>query len=749
MTDGVNSFVLSGGIGSRLWPFSRADHPKQFHRLRGAHSMLRNTVRRLRDDDGLFGPTRIIASADHAQLVWQDCVAEGVLAEQCFFEPVGRNTAAAVAVATLSILAEQGDGLVLIVPADHEVTTADQFHRSVASGIDAAQSGALVVFGVKPTRPETGFGYVKTGEAAANACGVRSVERFIEKPDAEKAMRYLASGDYFWNSGMILFRASKMAEHFQSHAPDIWAGVKAAFVKAEQQAVGQFLPADLYDTVRAEAVDTAILEKAEPIALVPARFQWSDIGSWEALYELAEKDPAGNAMMGDVVALDCENCYFHNEGQLVTAHGLRDLAVVSTRDATFVAPLKSSQEVRGVFQKLDLGDRSEIRITAGLSKAKDAGANAKRVRHWLENMAFPLWAEIGPDRNHGGFHEALGFDGVSLNRPKRLRTMARQTWCFAKAQANDWLPQADTLVDHGMDWLEQSASEGVGFPAVQVHDGAILDAAVDAYDMAFVLLACASAHAAGNARALPLGKTVLQRLEDQFRDTANGAWFETADGASDKRRANPHMHLLEAFLEWHAATGCGRALSHADDLVSLFQNRFFDRDNWAVIEVLDSRFRKFAGPEGEVTEPGHHFEWAWLLGEHARQRGRNHPDEARKVYATGVSQGSNRKTGLAWASMTPLGVPIERVHRSWPQAEALKAAIMLDRTGEQEMTGEIEARMDRLFIWHLDEAPDGLWVDRRDAEGVSTAQDVPASIFYHIVGGMMAYLDHHGKLAAG
>ncbi len=742
----VHSFVLSGGIGSRLWPFSRADNPKQFHRLTGAHSMLRNTIRRFSESDGLFGPVNVIASADHAQIVRQETVVEGVLAEQCLFEPTGRNTAAAVALAAQEILEKHGDGLVLIVPSDHEITTINQFHDTISSGVASAHAGALVVFGITPTRPETGYGYVKTGDH--DATGTLRVERFVEKPDTQTAERYLQSGGYFWNAGMILFQASTMAGHFKALAPEIWQGVEASRAAASTELAGSFLPMEEYSKIPSHPVDTVILENAENITLVPAQFKWSDIGSWQSLYEIAEKDERNNVSIGDVVAVDCEGSYFHNEGPLISAYGLKGMAVISTDDATFVAPLEHSQDVKNVFQKLDQGNRSEVRVSVGLSRAKNPGTNVERVHRWLTEIGLPLWAKIGVDHVHGGFHEVLGFDEKSLNKPKRLRTMARQTWCFAQAAKHNWCEGADALVHHGLDWLDAAANAEVPFASVASVDGKPENTRMDAYDQSFVLLAAAAALDAGFERARPLGELVLQTFSEKFFDADNNAWFETSEGASLERRANPHMHLLEAFLAWQEVTGSKEAQTYADGIVELFRTKFFDRDNWAVIEVLGPNFEPLASDKGELTEPGHHFEWAWLLGEHARQRGQAHADEARKVYATGVSQGLSRKTNLGWASITRDGVPIDRHHRSWPQAEALKAAIILDRTGKQELAGEIEARVDRLFAWHLDNAPEGLWVDRIDEHGVATATDVPASILYHIVGAFQAYLNHFGDRSA-
>jgi len=739
----VHSFVLSGGIGSRLWPFSRADNPKQFHRLTGAHSMLRNTIRRFGGNNQLFGPVRVIASADHAQIVRQETVVEGVLSDQCLFEPTGRNTAAAVALAAQDILDKEGDGLVLIVPSDHEINTTDEFHSTISDGIASAESGALVVFGITPTRPETGYGYVKTH--GHDETGALKVERFVEKPDVDTAQKYLKDGGYYWNAGMILFRASVMAEHFQTLAPEIWSGVKAARSKAVSGLAGSFLPLEEYAAVPSHPVDTVILENAKNISLVPAQFKWSDIGSWQSLYEIATKDGRGNVSIGDVVAVDCDDSYFHNEGPLISAYGLKGMAVISTDDATFVAPLEHSQDVKNVFQELDQGNRSEVRVSVGLSRAKSPGTNVERVHRWLTEIGLPLWAKIGPDFENGGFHEAVGFDEVSLNKPKRLRTMARQTWCFAQAAKYGWCEDADKLVHHGLDWLEATANADSPFACITSVDGKPQSNHMDAYDQSFVLLAAAAAVDAGFERAKPLGNFVLKTFKEKFFDEVNNGWFETSAGASQERRANPHMHLLEAFLAWHETTGSAETKKYADDIVELFRTKFFDRENWAVIEVLGKNYEPLATDKGEITEPGHHFEWAWLLGEHARQRGQSHPDEARKVYATGVSQGLSRKTNLGWASITRDGVPIDRYHRSWPQAEALKAAIILDRTGKQELAGEIEARVDRLFAWHLDNAPEGLWVDRIDENGVATATDVPASILYHIVGAFQAYLNHFGK----
>ena len=739
MSEKILGFVMSGGVGSRLWPLSREDNPKQFHAFSGADTMLVKTVKRLSARSGGPVSVNLIAAERHAERVLFDLEGIDLKGGRSIFEPRGRNTAAAVAVAAQLAL-NNGDALALVVPSDHEITTTADFWATVELGVPTAAAGQICVFGIQPSHAETGYGYIESGPETAGQAQ-RAVRRFVEKPDAAKAQTYLDAGNYFWNAGIFLFRASVMRDAFLRHAPDIWRDVDAAMQQSENDISGLYLPEEEYGTIRAESVDVAIMEKSEDIAVVPALFRWSDLGSWQSLLDVSATDDDGNVIIGDVVAFDCKNSYLRSEGRLLSAIGLRDMAVVATQDATFVAPVSKSQNVKQIVERLEKTGRLETRVTPVHDRMPDAGAHVKRIRHWLFEETLPLWSTAGVDTINGGFHEALTFHTEPVPRPKRMRTMGRQIYAFGVAHEMGWKGPSLDLIDHGICFIEKHGrSVSGGWVRTLSVDGSVLDGVEDSYDHASILLALAYAQKAGHPRALGLGQETFAFL-DRHLAVDGGASFKETTGSLLPRRSNPHMHLLEAFMAWHRVTGDKSFLDRAAKIVDLFERHFFDAENWALLEFFDEDWSPMAGEKGEWTEPGHHFEWASLLAAYSVLSGQSRYNAlARKLYSSAIANGLNRATGLAYDAVTKTGIPLIRTSRSWAQTEALKAAMALDKIGGPDMKPEIEARVGRLFRWHIESAPEGLWIDMIDEKGRAKSQDVPASIFYHLVFALTEYL---------
>ncbi|MER9920303.1 MULTISPECIES: mannose-1-phosphate guanylyltransferase/mannose-6-phosphate isomerase [unclassified Mesorhizobium] len=739
MSERIVSFVMSGGVGSRLWPLSREDNPKQFHDLSGDGSMLAKTLRRLTARPEGETPIFLIAAERHAERVHADLAGLDLAGGGPLFEPTGRNTAAAVALAALRTLSEFGDSLVLVVPSDHEIATPKQFWQSVEAGSQAALAGRLVVFGIKPTQPETGYGYI---EVAAESAGVFDVSRFVEKPDLAIAQSYLRAGTFYWNTGIFLFRAGAMRDAFAAFQPDIWQATEAAYKAATSDLSGLYMPLDLYAAIPSNSIDYAIMERAKDIVMVPAGFRWNDLGSWQSLLDVGPADANGNVVVGDVVAIDCENSYIRSDGRLLSAIGMKDVAIVSTADATFVAPVSHSQHVKKIVEQLEKSGRLETRFTPAHDRVIESGAWRRRVHHWLFEETLPLWSTSGVDERHGGFHEALGFDGNPLLKPKRMRTTARQVYAFAVARARGWDGPADRLISHGIAFMAgKGRTDRGGWVRTLNVDGSVADPTEDAYDHSCVLLALAHAHMCGNPDALRLGQETFVFLDAHLEDSRMTGFLETSDGEGE-RRSNPHMHLLEAFLAWYEATGDRTYLRRAARIIDLFRSHFFDAESWTLGEYFDAGWKPTAGEKGTWTEPGHHFEWASLLTDFVAHSGQGELSNfARKLYASAIANGLNRATGLAYGAVSRQGLPLDLVSRSWPQAEAIKAAIALDGPGGPDLKPEIEARVGRLFRWHIDPAPLGLWIDRIDERGRSLASDVPASIFYHLVCALTQYLD--------
>ncbi|MES0151660.1 sugar phosphate nucleotidyltransferase, partial [Mesorhizobium sp. M0012] len=533
MTERIVSFVMSGGVGSRLWPLSREDNPKQFHDFSGDGSMLAKTLRRLTARPEGETPVFLIASERHADRVHADIAGHELSGGGPLFEPTGRNTAAAVALASLRTLSEFGDSLVLVVPSDHEIATPQQFWRSIEAGTAAARQGRLVVFGIKPAQPETGYGYI---EVAGERDGICDVSRFVEKPDLATAQSYLKAGNFYWNTGIFLFRASAMRDAFMAFQPDIWSATEAAYQAATSDLSGLYMPLDLYAAIPSTSIDYAIMERASGIAMVPAGFRWNDLGSWQSLLDVGPSDTQGNVIVGDVVAIDCENSYIRSDGRLLSAIGLKDVAIVSTADATFVAPVSHSQNVKKIVEQLEKSGRLETRFTPADDRVIESGAWQRRVHHWLFEETVPLWSTVGVDERHGGFHEALGFDAAPLMKPKRMRTQARQIYAFAVAKARGWNGPADRLISHGLEFMARHGrTNNGGWVRTLNVDGTVADAAEDAYDHSCVLLALAHAHMCGNPDALRLGQETFAFIDAHLEDERLTGFRETSSGEGERR----------------------------------------------------------------------------------------------------------------------------------------------------------------------------------------------------------------------
>ncbi|HJS36421.1 MAG TPA: mannose-1-phosphate guanylyltransferase/mannose-6-phosphate isomerase [Pseudoxanthomonas sp.] len=344
--------LLSGGSGTRLWPLSREAYPKQFLPLVGDDTMVQATWRRV---EGLAERAPIVvANEEHRFLVAEQLRQIGAPVPAILLEPVGRNTAPAIAAAALQAMADGADPLLLVLPSDHVVRDVSGFQRAVREASAAADAGALVTFGIVPHAPETGFGYIQ----AEAGDGLRKVWRFVEKPDAATAQAYLDAGGYYWNSGMFLFRASRYLEELARFRPDIVDAVRAAHAAARHD--GDFVRLDkqAFAACPSDSIDYAVFEKTEHAMVLPVDIGWSDVGSWSALWDVAERDADGNAHHGDVIAVDSRNSYAYAQ-RLVALVGVDDIVVVETDDAVLVARKDRVQDVKLVVAQLKKEQRSQ------------------------------------------------------------------------------------------------------------------------------------------------------------------------------------------------------------------------------------------------------------------------------------------------------------------------------------------------------------------------------------------------------
>ena len=350
--------ILSGGSGTRLWPLSRSQYPKQFLPLVTDNTMLQETLSRL---EGLpdIQPPIVVCNEDHRFMVAEQLREQGIEAQAILLEPVGRNTAPAVAMAALA--AESEDELLLVLAADHVITDIAAFHQAIGQAAAAAGRGRLVTFGIVPTGPETGYGYIRRGETR-DQDGCYGVEAFVEKPDLKTATRYLAGDDYYWNSGMFVFSAGRYLRELERHRPDILEACREAHRGAEVSPDFVRLQRQAFIDCPADSIDYAVMEKTDQAVVVPLDAGWSDVGSWSALWEVAHKDGQGNSLKGDVLSVDTRDSYIQSENKLVAAVGLNDMVVVETDDAVMVAPKARVQEVKQIVEQLKAAGRSESEL---------------------------------------------------------------------------------------------------------------------------------------------------------------------------------------------------------------------------------------------------------------------------------------------------------------------------------------------------------------------------------------------------
>ena len=352
----ITPVILSGGSGTRLWPLSRKQYPKQYLPLAGDNTMLQETILRLDGLDNLADPV-IVCNADHRFVVAEQCQQINIQNPVILLEPVGRNTAPAIAAVALQSLKITSDAVLLVLSADHIIQDVEMFHQAINIANSQARSGKLVTFGIVPTDANTGYGYIKASKD--NADGAYKVEEFIEKPDLKTAQTYLEQSNYLWNSGMFMFQASVLISELSAHSLGIVTSANDAINNAEQDLDFIRLDKQAFESSPSDSIDYALMEKSNNVVVVPLDVGWNDIGSWSALYDIGTKDSNGNVIQGDVITQDTTNTYINANHHMVATIGVDNLIIVDTPDAIFIATQNKAQEVKSIVESLQAKGRNE------------------------------------------------------------------------------------------------------------------------------------------------------------------------------------------------------------------------------------------------------------------------------------------------------------------------------------------------------------------------------------------------------
>ena len=460
----IHPVILSGGVGSRLWPLSRTLYPKQLLALSGERTMIQETALRV-SGEGFAAPL-IVCNEAHRFLIAEQMREAKIKPAAIVLEPVGRNTAPAAAVAALLLLERDPHALMLLLPADHVVALRESFHDAVMVAAEAASRGELVLFGIAPRAPETGFGYIERGPEIDGQPGSFHVAGFFEKPNRALAEAYVASGRHFWNSGMFLFRASAFLHELDRLEPEMLAACRAAIAESKQDLDFLRLGEAAFAKAPSRSIDYAVMEHTKRAAVVPVDLGWSDVGSWLSLWDIAEKDGDGNVMRGDVIAHETKNSYVRSEGPLVACVGVEDVAVVATVDALLVTKRSAAQDVKHIVEELEKRGR-DLHVTHrrvfrpwGSYDSVDAGPgfqvkrivvnpgaklslqkHARRAEHWVVVKGV---AKVTCDENIFTLN-ANQSTFIPLGAKHRLENPGTEPLYLIEVQSGDYLGEDDIV----------------------------------------------------------------------------------------------------------------------------------------------------------------------------------------------------------------------------------------------------------------------------------------------------------------
>lgn len=716
---GLYPVILCGGGGTRLWPASRPSRPKQFIPMSGARSLFQDAVERMAplSEDG--GRVLVIGGVAHRRWIL-DQLAEIGIDAHVLLEPEPRDSAPAMAAAAAWIAERDPDGVAAFVASDHHIPDHEAFRTAVREASFAAAAGRIVTLGVRPDAPSSAYGYIRPEQQTSAASGLSAVRAFVEKPDAATAADYITAG-YLWNSGNFMVRAQTLLDELDARAPGVLAAARAALPHTDGAV--ETLGAAFGGAPKI-SIDYAVMEKTALASVLAVDFAWSDMGAWDAIAASGEGD------VGAHIFEDADGCLVRApDGVLVAALGVSNLAIVVEPDAVLVSDLSRSQDVKRVVERVRAAAPLYLDFLA--PPPESLGDGARRFADWLRLRALPLWSTVGLQEPQG-FVEAMGQDGRALDLPRRSLVQARQIYVYAQAARLGWTGPWRRAVWAGLDALTRRFLNPDGTArALVAQDDEVLDPAARLYDHAFILLALASAKAAGHEDEALEGRATALRDRITSGALANGGFREVG---AHPYQANAQMHLLEAAMAWEEV-GPEPAWSRLSDrIVDLALTRFIDAERGCLREFYDAEWNPASGEDGDLVEPGHQFEWAWLLTRYGLSRQR--PEIiaiARSLYAVGRA-GVSERSGVAQDQLNVDGSLRSGRARLWPQTEWLKAALIL---GLQSRDGQRAALMDDAAtalraLW-LYLTPDGLWRDKRLPDGGFVDEAAPASSLYHIM----------------
>jgi mannose-1-phosphate guanylyltransferase/mannose-6-phosphate isomerase len=707
--------ILCGGSGTRLWPASRPSRPKQFIPLVGPRSLFQETLARVAPLAGAGRPL-IVAGPAHLPLIRRQVADLGVEAE-ILIEPAARDSAPAIAAAAAWIARRDPKAVVVTVASDHHIPDAQAFRDSVLTAAEAARQGWIVTLGVAPTEPTSAYGYIEVGDRLDPAPGVNRVAQFVEKPTRQVAETYLRRG-FVWNSGNFVFAAETLLKEIEAHQPDLLPPVNAGLDTVVERD-GATVMGEAFRDAPKISIDYAVMERTRSAAVARVGFAWSDLGAWDAVLAASARDVDGNAVAPGGHLLDCRNTLVRTAGVPIIGIGLDRVAIVADEDAILVCGLDDAQKVKQAAELVPAGPKAAF---------ADLAAAQAGLAQWLRTSALPLWCTLGVDTEVGGFHESLDQAGQPVVASRRARVQARQVYVYATAGRLGWKGPWRAAVEQGLAFIEGRYRLPSGLYRTLVGpDGAPQDDTIRLYDQAFVIFALAAAARAEPDRRPALeakAAAIVAALEAERRA---GAGF-TEVGGTTAYQSNPHMHLLEASLEWVEAGGAPAWRELAARLVGLCLASFLDKRTGALREYFDAAWTPVSGTVESVVEPGHQFEWSWLLRRWSRLNGGDAAALAAADRLFEIGQGGTGG-GVAINGLTEDLAVADASARLWPQTEWLKAALARPASPESDAAAVSAANA----LWRYLETPAaGLWRDRLKPDGAFVDEPAPASSFYHI-----------------